>query len=434
MRRACAAKRRESLVFFAGLSLLFLLPFFPSVNAAEAEQGTGQEKVTLYFFWGDGCPHCAEEEKFLADLKSRHLPLRIVSFEVWHSPANARFLARMLEKFGVKSSGVPVTFVDTKVFVGFSKETARGIEDALAQCLERPCIDPIDRGQDAAAPEVQEKISIPLIGEIDPTRLSLPVLTLVLGGLDSFNPCAFFVLLFLLSLLIHARSRGRMLLIGGTFVFFSGLIYFLFMAAWLNLFLIAGRLMVITTVAGIVALFVAALNIKDFFLFGKGVSLVIPEKAKPMLYERMRDLLKSSSTLSALSGTVVLAIVANTYELLCTAGFPMVFTRALTLHDLPGSQYYLYLIAYNVVYVIPLLLIVMAMTATLGARKLTEWQGRQLKLISGMMMLLMGGILVIRPALLNSALTAVLLLAAALSLSAVIILVARRVRPQIVVR
>jgi hypothetical protein len=217
-----------------------------------------------------------------------------------------------------------------------------------------------------------------------------------------------------------------MMIIGGTFVLFSGAIYFLFMAAWLSLFMLAGNLSVITLAAGVIALVVAVLNVKDFFFFKKGVSLSIPDAAKSRLFVRMRNLLKSSSLVSMLAGTIVLAAVANTYELLCTAGFPMVFTRILTLHNLSPITYYLYLALYNIVYIIPITIIVAVFTITLGARKLTEWQGRKLKLISGLMMLLLGLVLLINPAVLNNILAASGMLASALALSWLVIAVARR--------
>jgi hypothetical protein len=250
----------------------------------------------------------------------------------------------------------------------------------------------------------------------------------VLAGLDGFNPCAFFVLFMLLSILVYAKSRKRMLLIGGTFVFFSGFIYFLFMSAWLNIFLHIGELMIITTIAGIIAVIIAAINIKDFFLFEQGVSLVIPEGAKPKLFDRMRALLKETSLPSMMVGTIVLAVVANAYELLCTVGFPMVFTRVLTLQNLPIVDYYLYLVIYNVIYVIPLAVIVVTFSITLGARKLTEWQGRVLKLLSGLMMLFLGLVLLINPALLNNMLVSAGLLVSALLVAMIIILTTRRIK------
>jgi len=382
--------------------------------------------VKIYFFWGNGCPHCEREKEFLSGLKKQHPDLIIESYEVWQNRANAIFFTRMTEHAGIRSTGVPVTFIGNKVIVGFSEQEKTAISSAISACLQQPCIDPITWLDRPVEQEVQKSINLPIIGEIDPARVSLPMITIVLGGLDSFNPCAFFVLFFLLSLLVHARSRPRMLIIGCTFIFFSGLIYFLFMAAWLNLFLLAGNLKAITVTAGVVALVVSLINIKDFFLFGKGVSLSIPDSVKPKLFQRMRGLLASTSLISMLAGTVVLAVAANTYELLCTAGFPMVFTRILTLHSLPSLTYYLYLVLYNVIYIIPLASIVIMFTVTLGARKLTEWEGRKLKLVSGLMMLFLGMVLLMRPALLNNVAVAAGMLAAALLLSWGIISFVRR--------
>ena len=408
--------------------LVMLLNSSPNAGQAEEPRSAKIDIVKIYFFWGYGCPHCEREKAFLDDLTKQYPQLVIESYEVWQNRANANFFSRLVTSAGIRSTGVPVTFIDKHVFIGFSERERASIDAAVRTCLRQACIDPIERLSQTADREEQKTMDLPFFGKTDPAQVSLPMITIVLGGLDSFNPCAFFVLFFLLSLLVHARSRTRMLIIGGTFVLLSGLLYFLFMAAWLNLFMLAGSLNAITLAAGLIALIVSLINIKDFFFFKKGVSLSIPESAKPQLYERMRTLVKSTSLASMLAGTVVLAIAANTYELLCTAGFPMVFTRILTLHSLDPLTYYSYLALYNVVYIIPLSIIVVLFTVTLGKRKLTEWEGRKLKLVSGLMMLFLGIALLLQPALLNNVFVAAGMLAAALILSWVIISVRRRRR------
>ncbi|MGD8934295.1 MAG: hypothetical protein PVF35_05925, partial [Gammaproteobacteria bacterium] len=240
-------------------------------------------------------------------------------------------------------------------------------------------------------------LHLPFLGAINPEGNSLPVFTLIIAGMDSFNPCAFFVLLFLLSLMVHARSRTRMLLIGMTFVSISALVYFIFMAAWLNLFMVIGTIPLITTIAGVVAVIIGAINTKDYFMFRQGPSLTLPESVKPTLYRRMRNLLKADSLTTMLLGTSILAIAANSYELLCTAGFPMVYTRLLTLNELGNFQYYAYLVLYNLIYILPLIVIVIIFSFTLGAHKLSEQQGRLLKLLSGLMMLGLGLVMVFKP-------------------------------------
>jgi hypothetical protein len=190
-------------------------------------------------------------------------------------------------------------------------------------------------------------------------------------------------------------------------------------------FLVAGELRAATIVAGVLALVVGALNIKDYFWFKQGVSLSIPESAKPGLFRRMRQIVTAGSMGPMLASTVLLAIVANSYELLCTAGFPMVYTRALTLAGLQPWEHYAYLAFYNVIYVLPLLFIVLMFVWTMGSRKLSETEGRVLKLVSGFMMAGFGVILLAFPQLLLNALASVLVIVVAAAAAGVTLLITR---------
>lgn len=423
-------------------SVLPKIPASPA-PAAPSQSPRAHQPFTVYFFEGDGCPHCADEKKFLDAMKKKYPKMRVLDYEVWHSRENAQVLGIMAKAHGIQAGSVPVTFIGLKSYVGFSEQTKESLGKAIEECAQKGCPDPADllkrkepeaagdsAPQETAVPEPQEtSIEVPFFGKVDAASLSLPVMTVVIAGLDSFNPCAFFVLLSLLGILIHAHSRAKMLLIGGIFVFFSGFIYFLFMAAWLNVFLLLGSVALITTTAGIVSIIIAAVNIKDFFWFKEGVSLTIPDSAQSKLFDRMRKLLKASSLPSVIAGTIALAIAANSYELLCTAGFPMVFTRILTLNHLPPSTYYAYLALYNIVYIIPLATIVCIFSITLGRRQLSEWEGRVLKLVSGMMMLGLGVMLVWNPALLNNIFVSFSVLAGAVAISAILAVLAKKGAP-----
>ena len=427
----------RAVMHLALLVWLLLSGALSAPAAVSAEPERDAPVLTLHFFWAPNCPHCAEAKPLLEALQKRYPRLQVKEYEIWRQRENFELLLALAERHGGGVVSTPAMVLGDRLWFGYNAVIAGEIEETAARCLAAGCPDLLAAaGIPAAAsgsplPETATEkaapVAVPFFGNIDPERLSLPALTLVLGLLDSFNPCAFFVLLFLLSLLVHLRSRRIMLLVGGTFVFFSGLIYFLFMAAWLNLFLLAGRIQQVTTMAGVVALLVATLNIKDFFLFHQGPTLSIPESAKPRLFKRMRHLLTEGRLPSVLLGTVVLAVAANSYELLCTAGFPMVYTRALTLHNLERWQYYAWLLLYNAVYVVPLLAIVLAFTLTLGSKKLSEWQGRLLKLLSGVMMLLLGVVLLVNPALLNNALVALATLPLAMAATGLIVLLYRRV-------
>jgi hypothetical protein len=253
-------------------------------------------------------------------------------------------------------------------------------------------------------------IDIPFVGRINTSSLSLPVLTVVLGCLDSFNPCSFFILLFLLNLLIYVRSRKRMLLVGGIFIFFSGFFYFLFMFVLFNsLLVLSSYIGFISVSAGIVALSIGFINIKDFF-FQKGPSLSIPEHKKPSIYKKMRNLVKTTHFPALIGGTVFLAVTVNFYELLCTLGFPLVFTNRLTFYSLSYVEYYAYIFLYNVVYVIPLAILLLIFIFTLGRMKLSEWQGQKLKLLSGIMVSTFGVLFITNYKLLENVITPLVLL------------------------
>lgn len=411
------------------LTLLLTVPVLAADTALEpqwySKNAHGQVQIRLYFFHSQTCPHCKHAKQWLPQLAKNYPWLEIHEYEVSTQPENAKLYAQMAKRLGQVANSVPGFLFCEQIQVGYDNETGVGafLQQQLEACYQKQtatAMSPSISSNSTPASAIPP-LQIPLVGTIAVEQLSLPILTVVIAGLDAFNPCAFFVLLFLLSLLVHTRQRSRMLLIGGIFVFFSGAIYFLFMAAWLNLFLYTKELQIITAIAGLIAIIIALINIKDFFWFKAGISLSIPETAKPNLYQRMRQLVISTELIPMMISTVILAIVANTYELLCTAGFPMIYTRILTLNQLPESVYYLYLVLYNLIYVIPLLVIVLIFTYTLGSRKLAEAEGRALKLISGLMMLGLGGILLMKPIWLNNLLVSLAVIGASIGLSLIII-------------
>lgn len=402
--------------------LLFLAIALPSFSMAAADT------LDIPVFVGETCPHCAELEEYFSELSQEYDYINPIYYEVWYNESNRDLFNQISSEYGIKAQGVPTTFIGDEYLVGYSSEMNQDIIRMIeSTALDRGIIENKEENNSTGGFIDQENnknsVKLPFFGEVSSESVSLPVLTLLLGFLDGFNPCAFFVLLFLLSMLVYAKSRKRMLIIGLTFVFFSGLIYFLFMSAWLNFFMITKNISIITSIAGLTALVIAAINIKDFFAFKKGVSLSVSDKNRKTLISKMRGLLKADSMVSMIIGTIALAITANLYELLCTAGFPMVFTKVLVLNELSTFSYYMYLLFYNVVYVIPLLTIVIIFTYTFGAKKLSKSQGEALKLLSGMMMLSLGGLLLFKPGLLNNLFAAVGTILLALIATAVILIV-----------
>ncbi len=368
--------RPRTLAFVGVLLIALLVPFTESEARILARPLVCDYIVV---FVSDTCPHCAAAREFLADLVQGVQRLRIAYREVTgDQDARADFLA-LNERHGIARPGLPTFDVCGRIIIGFD---ANAVLDAL---------------YGAGEPDGATSVEVPLFGDISPVSLGLPAFTLVLGLIDGFNPCAMWILLFLLSILVNVKRRSRILLVAGTFVAVSGITYFAFMAAWLNAFLIIGYSRVIQLVLGGLAVLIGSVHLKDFFALHRGFSLSIPDSVKPKLYDRIRRVVRAENLLVALGGTVVLAMLVNFVELLCTAGLPALYTQILSYYDLEDTTYYGYLMLYNLAYIADDALMVTIALVTLGHRRLQEREARWLKLVSGGLIVALGAVLILAP-------------------------------------
>ena len=368
---------------FLVLLALWWLPASAQTPGTPADTSTPDE---LHVFVREGCPHCASAKEFLAALGPEDLrSVRVVLRDVSQDEQARSDLERLSKAVGAWPPGVPTFLFKGTVLVGFddSEHTGR----ALLELIQ----------QDGARPAVRDQVETQLFGPLNVNRLGMPLFTLALGLLDGFNPCATWVLLFLLSLLVRLRDRRRMAVVAGTFVLTSGAVYYAFMAAWLNFFVVLGLSSTLRVVLGTVALLIGLLNVKDFFAFGRGPSFSIPDSAKPGLYERMRRVMAAPTLGLSLVSVITLAVLVNFVELLCTAGFPAIYTAVLTQHEPTAAGRYAYLGLYIVGYMADDALMVGLAVSALSRRKLSERAGRVLKLLAGSVMLLLGLVLLLRP-------------------------------------
>jgi len=348
-----------------------------------APAASGSPRRTIEVFVRDGCPHCADAKVFLAQLQQERPDVEVRLHPVDTDAAARDRLTALFQAAGEWPPGVPTFVVGDRVLIGFDDAEHRGHE--LRALLDASVTAP------AAA------VDSPVFGGLSVTRLGLPVFTLALGLLDGFNPCAMWVLLFLLSLLVRLRDRRRMALIAGTFVLTSGAIYFAFMAAWLNVFLAVGFSEHVRVGLALLALAIGVFNVKDYAIPGYGPSLAIPASARPGLVARMARLRDTQTLPALLLGVAALAIVVNLVELLCTAGLPAVYTAVLAQQGLSPAAHYAYLGLYILGYIADDSLMVAVAVMALGSGKLGERGGRVLKLLSGAVMLGLGAVLLFKP-------------------------------------
>jgi len=389
--------------------LIFVWLLIQPMAAAQTARSNGGSGVApcnnFEIFTRPGCPHCERAKEFLQKLQEEYPEILITEHVVPNDQAQLQRLFQLAGEYGVSRPGVPAFLICGNFFIGFDTDdtTGKRIKTLLGKAGPAAAVDETietQSGKAAPAAAAAETIDTPWFGSLSAGKLGLPLFTIAIGLIDGFNPCAMWVLLVLLSLLVNLRDRKRLLLIAGTFVFASGAVYFAFMAAWLNLYLVIGFSRTIQVIIGLIALLIGTIHIKDFFAFKEGVSLSIPDSVKPGIYQRIRSVIYAQNLLAACLAVTIVAVLVNLVELLCTAGFPAVYTQILTARQLPPVSYYGYLLLYNLAYIFDDTLMLGIAVITLSSRKMQMTEGRWLKLLSGAVILLVGMTLILFPDLL----------------------------------
>jgi hypothetical protein len=353
-----------------------------------AARSDDEPSGTLLFFWGVGCPVCDEAKPFVDELEGEYPRVTFERIEVKRDQAGRKRFLEKAKELGIASPGVPTFVYADRYVVGYRKGVT---EDQVRAMIE---------GRD---PEAADRfVDLPLLGRVEVATVSLPAFTIAVGLLDGINPCALWVLVVLLGILMHAESRGRMLLYGGLFVLTSGVVYFLFMSVWTGVFLVAGLSRALTIALGAAVLAMGLVNLKDTFWLKRGPSLTIPDRVKPRLYRRMRAIARATSWPAAVLGILVLALLVNLVELGCTIGLPAVYTRVLTLRaGLGSAARYAYLALYNVAYIVPLAAAVALFAVSFRRLVLGERAVKALKAVSGALLVVFGLLFLVAPDLLG---------------------------------
>lgn len=375
------------------ISIFCLFAFIPHLLSA-------QEKIEVNFFYKPGCQSCKDEQKFLDKLEEEYSEIKVNRFNIYEKE-NIELLGVLYRQYNVSPEYwglTPAIFTAKQAFIGFDEEVGEEIEN----CISEICAKDL-------SPSVKSKaLSLPFLGKINLNSYSPLVLSMLLGGLDGFNACAMVALGFLLAVLVATGVRKRVLLIGGTFILVSGAVYFVFISAWLNLFLFLGHLKLITILVGVVIIIFAVLMLKDY-VYGVICKICnIDPKNESVLTRWQRSLFEKMSKLTrfemslplTLLGIAVVAAGINTVELACSLGFPLAFTKVLTSMNLSVWSYYFYLLVYITFYMLDDFIIFLIAVATLRITGVSDKYLRAIKLVSGVVLLLLGLLMLFRPGIL----------------------------------
>ena len=412
--------------FFYGLFLsavvYALLQFFTSENTLSTTSTADvNAPVDLMLFGSDSCPHCKDQQAFLDDAG-----IRYQYFPIHESENRQRFDA-IRNALGIESTATPFSLVTSStenptVLIGFedAPTTGRFLLDAVKACAEpeASCLpaDELMKAESLGPPTVtlaasctleecgvgsRFSLAIPFVGVIDFSAFALPVATIILGLIDGFNPCAMWVLVTLLTLLIALKDRTKLWLIGGTFIFVSGAIYYVFIALQGAVLGLLGINAFVISAIALLAIGAGLFYLYEFLTVDAGVCTVTNADQKRRLVERMQTVLAGRYLPLTLLGIAGIAISVNLIELACTAGLPVIFNGLLLFWSADFWMRQLYTLLYVGMYMLDDVLL---FTIAVKTMQLVGFSGAFAKasnLIGGVLMILLGLLLLINPSLLS---------------------------------
>lgn len=449
--------------------ILFIAPLTTSaegiVDSAQILTGAQQSdnKVSIYFFWGEGCPHCARAKPVLEDLATQNPDVALYEFEIYNNAENGVIFSEIAQAYGVEPRYIPTIFIGDTVWEGFADEFAQEFTSKVESCLAEGCEDkgaaviagkgfipfgatePVDPVVPTQTPTIVNPTetpeddppdnpgttNLPLFGEVDFSQMGLFLSTGLIAFVDGFNPCSLWVLSMLLAITLHSGSRKKVLVIGLVFLAVTAAIYALFIAGLFTVLKIVSFVGWIQVVVALVALFFGIINIKDYFFYKEGVSLTIKDKEKPGIYQRMRKVLDAGdSWWGLITGTIVLAAGVSLVEFTCTAGFPVLWTNLVSAQQVSSITFVFLLLLYMIIYQLDELGVFLVATFTLKSSRVEEKHGRILKLIGGVLMFTLAIVMLVNPELMSDVGKSLIVFGIAFGVTILILLVHRVILPK----
>ncbi len=419
---------KKILKFLIVFAVFLLLPV-----SAKADE----KVINIHLFYGNGCPHCAAEEEFLSDYLKDRTDVKLYKYEVWYDSHNQELLSKVQKEMGTTNkNGVPFTVIGKKTIVGYADGvTDEQIKDAINYYLNNDYRDyageitgkvkktevkedttkdesktedkkenKIEKADDTKdSDQTDENVTVPVLGKINAKKVSLPILAVVLGFVDGFNPCAMWILIFLITMLFNMKDRKKMWILGLTFILTSGIVYLMFMLAWLNLATFISKIAFIRLLIAVIALVVGLINVYKYIdsLKKKDEGCdVVDKKDRKKIMEKIISITHEKKFIIALLGIMVLAASVNIIELMCSIGIPLLFTQILAMNNLSTFNYMIYMFIYIFFFLIDDIVIFVISMVTLKVTGLSTKYTKYSHLVGGIIMLIIGLLLIIKPELL----------------------------------
>ena len=380
------------------VAIFMMLLFLPNVKA--------EENLKFYLFYQESCPHCHDEMEFINSIKDEYPTVDFVFYEISLNEMNYNFYNKVLKKTKINANGVPFTIIGTDYYVGFNEEISKNIVESLNKFLEIGTIDIIsmvkndeDLSDIKYNENINENMSLPIIGEIDAKKVSLPLISIFIGMIDGFNPCAMWVLLFLIGMLFNMKDKKKMWILGITFLTTSAILYLFIMMAWLKVALSFNTVLWLRILIALIALIAGGINIISYL---KNIKKddgckIVDEKKRKKIFSKIKKITLEKRLILSIIGIITLAISVNLVELACSAGLPLMFTQILSFNNLSMFEYMFYMFLYILFFLIDDIIIFVIAMKTLSIKGISSKYGKYSNLIGGIIMILIGILMIFKP-------------------------------------
>ena len=378
--------------------MFFFLFFFISLTNVFAEE------VNLYLFYSKTCSTCAKEKVYLEELKGKYDYLNVIMYEVTENEDNNSLMKNVKEALKEKDIHVPYTVIGTMGLIGFNDTIASQMEDAIIKYNTTNHVDIVYAKQnnlniDYKIDYPEGNYNLPILGDVNPKEVSLPLISTIIGLVDGFNPCAMWVLIFLISMLFNMKNRKRMWILGLTFLVTSALVYLVFMMSWLQVAISLTSIKWFRYIISLIALIGGYINISSYIksLKEKDGCHVVDSNKRKKIFDRIRKFTSEKSIFIALFGIIGLAVSVNLIELACSSGLPLIYTQILALNDLSSLQHFLYICLYVLFFLFDDIMIFFIAMKTLEISGISTKYTKYSHLIGGVIMLLIAILMTFKP-------------------------------------
>lgn len=412
---------------FFSILIMILGIFFVSQVGYSSGNNRGK-KVKIEYFGRKDCKNCANLEKFLKELSTKRDDFEYVEHKIDESKEEKAFFDETTSKLKLVK-GTPIIYIDGHIIQGFNTAdtTGKEIESLINSGKTKDKIlilkEYVESGQTGnvssngavctgdtvcevpgltKGAENQVLVNIPIINKtVDLTNYSLLTMSIILGTIDGFNPCAMWVLVLFLTALIAVGNKVKMFRVAGLFIFAEAAMYFFILNAWIYAWDFVGLDKWVTPLVGIVGIVGGIFFIRNYLKKGDTLECEVTDfEQRAKISKKIKDIANKPFTLLTALAIIGLALSVNVIEFACSVGIPQTYTKILQINEVPFWTRQFYTFIYIIGYMIDDIIVFGFALMSVNKLQLTTKYSKWVNLFGGILMIILGLIMLIKPSLL----------------------------------